>query len=707
MTAVPGLSKTHCPYCSLQCGITLDGATTPVELRPQNDFPTNLGGLCAKGWTAAELLGHPDRLTQPLVRDSRAEPLRPADWDDALNRMVAAFNRSRDTYGRDSVGCFGGGGLTNEKAYQFGKFARVALGTSSIDYNGRFCMSSAANAATRAFGIDRGLPFPLADLAEADAVLLVGSNPADTMPPAMQFLDAGRSRGARHIVIDPRTTATARSGRLHLQPVPGTDLALANGMLHVAIREKLVDESYIAHRTTGFDAVRRAVRLYWPDRVERISGVPERDLYDAVRTLADAEHAIILTARGAEQHRSGSDTVISFINLALALGLPGRRFSGYGTVTGQGNGQGGREHGQKADQLPGYRRLDDPAARAHIAGIWGIDKDDLPQPGPSAYEMLDRLGADGGVRALWVMASNIVVSAPRSAHITARIQALDFLAVSDIFLSETAALADVVLPSAQWAEETGTMTNLEGRVILREAAVAPPDGVRTDLQVMRALAERLGRTGFSDVPEEVFTELRRASAGGKADYAGISYPRIKAEKGVFWPCPSPRHPGTARLFIEDFPTKDRRAHFHPVEHIGSDELPDADYPYYLTTGRLLRQYQSGTQTRRVGPLAEAEPEAVVEMHDTLARRINVRAGDQVRLRTRRGTAVMTARIVSGIRSDTVFAPFHWGGEGNANILTNPALDPHSRMPEFKVCAVALNRADVTNPDNEGGTVDAR
>jgi assimilatory nitrate reductase catalytic subunit len=706
VTPVPRPIKTHCPYCSLQCGITLDATTAPVTLAPQEDFPTNLGALCAKGWTAAELLDHPARLTRPLVRDSRSESLRPTDWDDALDRIVEAFNRSRDIYGRDSVGCFGGGGLTNEKAYQFGKFARVALGTSAIDYNGRFCMSSAANAATRAFGIDRGMLFPLADLAEADAVLLVGSNPADTMPPAMQFLDAGRSRGARHVVIDPRATATARSAQLHLQPVPGTDLALANGMLHIAIREKLIDESYIADRTTGFDAVRRAVRLYWPDRTERITGVPEKDLYDSVRILADAEHAVILTARGAEQHRSGSDTVIGFINLALALGLPGRRFSGYGTVTGQGNGQGGREHGQKADQLPGYRRLDDPVARAHVAQIWGIAADDLPQPGLSAYEMLDRLGTDGGVRALWVMASNVVVSAPRSAHIIERIQALDFLAVSDIFLSETAELADVVLPTAQWAEETGTMTNLEGRVILREAALSPPAGVRTDLQVMRALAQRLGKKGFSDVPEEVFTELRCASAGGKADYAGISYQRIKAEKGVFWPCPSPLHPGTPRLFTEDFPTRDRRAQFHPVEQIGAAELPDDDYPYYLTTGRLLRQYQSGTQTRRVASLAEAEPEAVVEMHDTLARRIDVKSGELVRLRTRRGSAVMTARIVSDIRPDTVFAPFHWGGERSANILTNAALDPYSRMPEFKVCAVALDRADVTSPDPESGTADA-
>jgi assimilatory nitrate reductase catalytic subunit len=684
-------TATHCPYCSLQCGITLDPSVRPVALAAQDDFPTNLGGLCAKGWTAAELLDHPHRLTGPLVRDTREGVLRPASWAEALDRVAEGIASAQERYGRNGVGLFGGGGLTNEKAYQFGKFARATLRTAMIDYNGRFCMSSAANAATRAFGIDRGLPFPLADIAETDALLLVGSNPADTMPPAMQFLDAARARGAQLIVIDPRRTRTAANAQLHLQPVPGTDLALANGLLNVAIREQLIDVDYIARRTTGFDDVRRAVRLYWPDRVERISGVPEADIEAAARILARAQRAMVLTARGAEQHSSGSDTALGFVNLALALGLPGRPFSGYGTVTGQGNGQGGREHGQKADQLPGYRRLDDPAARAHVAKVWGMDPDDLPEPGLSAYEMLDRLGTDGGVHALWVVASNIVVSAPRSGHVTKRLAELDFLVVSDFFLSETAALADVVLPCTQWAEETGTMTNLEGRVILRQAALDPPDGARSDLWVMRELAERLGRPELSDDPEEIFEELRWASAGGKADYAGISYDRIRAEKGVFWPCPSRLHPGTPRLFTEDFPTRSRRAVFHPVEHKGAAETPDDDYPYYLTTGRLLRQYQSGTQTRRVTSLAEAEPEPEVEMHASLAHRIGVGNGDPVALRTRRGRAVMRVRITDGIRADTVFAPFHYGGSGAVNLLTNPALDPHSRMPEFKACAVALER----------------
>lgn len=688
----PAPTKTHCPYCSLQCGITLEVQGERVELAPQDDFPTNRGGLCAKGWTAADLLGHPERLTRPLVRDERGAPLRPATWNEALERIVTAFQAAQRDYGHDAVGCFGGGGMTNEKAYQFGKFARVALRTSAIDYNGRFCMSSAAAACNRSFGIDRGLPFPLADVAGADVILLVGGNPADTLPPAMQYFDEGKARGARHIVVDPRRTATAARADLHLQPVPGTDLALANGLLNVCTREGLIDEEYIERRTTGFEAVRRAARLYWPDRVERITGISENDIVAAARMLAKANRAMILTARGAEQHSSGTDTAQAFINLALALGLPGRPYSGFATITGQGNGQGGREHGQKADQLPGYRKLDDPAARAHVAQVWGIDPAELPSPGRSAYEMLDEIGTPGGVRALWVMASNIVVSAPNSLHIAAQLGELDFLLVSDIFLSETAALADVVLPTTQWAEESGTMTNLEGRVILRRAAVSPPGEVRSDLDVMADLAKRIGVQGFSADSQEVFEELARASQGGKADYRGITYDRIATDQGVFWPCPSPAYADTPRLFTEDFPTPDRRAHFHPVQQGSAPELPDDEYPYYLTTGRVLRQYQSGTQTRRVARLTEGLQEPVAELHPTLARRLGVDDGDKVRLRTRRGEVVMTAQTNHGIRPDTVFAPFHWGGAGNINRLTNPVLDPQSRMPSFKVCAVAVDRA---------------
>ncbi|MBM9466748.1 molybdopterin oxidoreductase family protein [Nakamurella leprariae] len=695
-TASSGVRRrtaTHCPYCSLQCGISLVAGGRPATLEPLEHFPTNRGGLCAKGWTAAELLDHPDRLLTPLLRSvpgDRSSAFRPATWDEALDAIAAAVSTAQHRYGRDAVGIFGGGGLTNEKAYALGKFARVALRTSAIDYNGRFCMSSAATAANRAFGIDRGMPFPVQDIAEARVVLLVGSNPADTMPPVMQWFDQGRAAGAQHIVIDPRRTSTAAGAALHLQPRPGTDLALANGLLHLAVAEKLVDERYVAARTTGFAAARDAARPYWPDRVERITGVPVADLRRTVRMLAEAPSAMVLTARGAEQHSNGTDTAQAWINLALALGLPGRFASGYATVTGQGNGQGGREHGQKSDQLPGYRRLDDPAARAHVAAVWGIDPAELPMPGVSAFEMLDRLGTDGGVRALFVLASNVVVSAPDANRVARRLAALDFLVVSDLFLSETAQRADVVLPTAQWAEESGTMTNFEGRVIRRRQALPPPDGVLDDLQMLCRLAERLGRGEyFSDDPRTVFDELRRASAGGIADYAGITYERIDAEQGVFWPCPAESHPGTPRLFTERFATPDGRARFLPVRYRPPAEAVDAEYPVTLTTGRLLNQYQSGTQTRRLG--GTMVPDPTVQLHPDLARRSGIGADDVVEVRTRRGASVFRAQLSDAIRADTVFVPFHWGGASNANALIEPRLDPSSRMPEFKACAARLRR----------------
>ncbi len=680
---------THCPYCSLQCGMSLHDLDGRPRVGPR-DFPTNRGGLCQKGWTAAELLAPGARLTTPLMRPGRDAPLAPATWDAALDRIAAEFRRARAARSADSVAVFGGGGLTNEKAYWLGKFARVALGTSAIDYNGRFCMSSAAAAATRAFGIDRGLPFPLPDLAAADLIVLAGSNAAETMPPFARWLAEQQARGGALIVIDPRRTPTARRATLHLQVTPGTDLALANGLLHIAIADGLTDEPYIAARTTGFSGVRQATAAYWPERVERITGVTVAELRAAARLLRGARRAVVLTARGAEQHSKGVDTVSAFINLALALGLPGLPGSGFGCLTGQGNGQGGREHGQKADQLPGYRRIDDPAAREHVARVWRVDPSVIPGPGRSAYELLDSLGTADGARALLLMGSNVAVSAPAARRIANRLRALDFLAVCDPVLSETAALADVVLPVTQWAEETGTMTNLEGRVLLRRQAVAPPPGVRTDLEVIAALARRLDAPGEWDPdPERVFDELRRASAGGPADYAGISYQRIAGEDGVFWPCPAPDHPGTPRMFLDRFATPDGRARFVPVEHRPVAEDIDGEYPVYLTTGRLLQHYQSGAQTRRVRVLREARPEPFVEVHPDLALACSLADGDRVRVVSRRGAAEGLVQITDTIRADTVFMPFHWGGRASVNQITNPALDPVSKMPEFKVCAVRL------------------
>jgi assimilatory nitrate reductase catalytic subunit len=684
-------TATHCPYCALQCGMNLIRDNGAVSVAPR-EFPTNKGGLCQKGWTAAELLSSPERLTSPMLRDRREDNLRPASWDEALDRIAAEFTHTRERYGRDAVGVFGGGGLTNEKAYLLGKFARVALRTSNIDYNGRFCMSSAASAGLKAFGIDRGLPFPLEDIPQAEVILLVGANVAETMPPIMQYFEEQRRRGGRLIVVDPRATQTARAASLHLQLTPGSDAALANGLLHIATAQGLLDADFIAQRTTGYEAARRVVASYWPERVERLTGVPVSQLYEAAHTIARARTAMILTARGAEQQSRSVDNVLAFINLALALGKAGKPYCGYGCLTGQGNGQGGREHGQKADQLPGYRRIDDPADRAYVAQVWGVPAETLPGAGRSAYELLSTIGTEGGVRALLVMGSNVVVSAPNAGHIEMRLAALDFLAVADFFLSDTAKLADVVLPTTQWAEEEGTMTNLEGRVLLRRRAVEPSPNVRSDLEILRGIAEQLGYgDAFPSEPRAVFDELRRASRGGAADYSGITYERIARDDGLFWPCTGENHPGTPRMFFDRFATPDGRARFHPIEYRPAAEEPDDDYPMYLTTGRVMAHYQSGTQTRRVAALRKAQPEPFVEIHPAMAKSFGIAENDTVRLTTRRGTAVMKARLSTAIRMDTVFAPFHWGEVARINLLTNPALDPVSKMPEFKVCAVRIDK----------------
>ncbi|QIX25660.1 molybdopterin oxidoreductase family protein [Nocardioides sp. JQ2195] len=688
-------TETHCPYCSLQCGMRLVApagasasplpARTAVEVREWPEFPVNRGALCRKGWTATGLHRHRERLTQPLVRSLVTGELEPTSWESALDLVAARLVALRGEHGPDSIGVFGGGGLTNEKAYQLGKFARVAIGTSQIDYNGRWCMSSAASAGTRALGLDRGLPFPLVDIEHTDVVVLVGSNLAETMPPAARHVAALRARGGQVVVIDPRRTATAEQADVFVQPVPGTDLALAQAVLHQVIADGNVDDAYVASRTSGFAAVQDSVSSWWPERAERVTGVPAPEIRALAALLGAAERVMVLTARGAEQHASGSDIVLGWINVALALGMCGREYAGYGCLTGQGNGQGGREHGQKSDQLPGYRMIDDPAAREHVAGVWGVTPRSLPGRGKSAYELLSSLGEPEGVRALLVFGSNIVVSAPNASFVSSRLDALSLLVVADIVMSETAARADVVLPITQWAEETGTMTNLEGRVILRQQAITPPRGVLSDLAILRGLASRLASPiAFSEDPEEIFAELARASAGGRADYAGISHDRVRKEQGVFWPCPDRAHPGTPRMFLSSFAHADGRARFHVVEHRGAVEQPDAEHPLHLTTGRVLAQYQSGAQTRRVRDLPDDGP--FVEIHPMLARRLGVDDGEEVRLTTRRGTMTAPARVVDTIRPDTVFVPFHWVG---ANLLTNDALDPVSRMPEFKACAVAV------------------
>ncbi|GAA2133007.1 molybdopterin oxidoreductase family protein [Arthrobacter humicola] len=743
-------ADTHCPYCALQCAMTLtspaaltpapqpgsdpvDAAPAPAPaaaVSPANgplltvngrDFPTNRGGLCRKGWTSASLLDHPGRVTEPLLKDDDGVH-RPVSWDEALMRIVSAVKKARAEHGADAVGVFGGGGLTNEKAYQLGKFARLALGTSRIDYNGRFCMSSAAAAGMRAFGLDRGLPFPLADLDAASTILMLGSNVAETMPPFVQHLQGARDAGGL-IVVDPRRSATAAftsdGGGLHLQPLPGTDLALLLGISHVVIHEGLADAAFIAERTAGYDAVVRSVGSFWPERVQSITGVPAGLIRDTARRLADGARkggSYILTGRGVEQHVDGTDTATAAINLSLLLGLPGSARSGYGTLTGQGNGQGGREHGQKADQLPGYRKITDPAARAYMAKVWGVPETLIPGPGLPAVQLLKSLGQPDGVRCLFVHGANVAVSAPDANAVIEGLRSLDFLVVCDFFLSETAAEADLILPVTQWAEEEGTLTNLEGRVLRRRRALTPPPGVRSELWIMTRLAELLhAPSTFSEDPETVFEELRLASSGGLADYSGIDYAMLDRGEAAYWPYPS-GGTGTPRLFLDAFAHADGRAVFTAVTprrrsvsrgSASAAERGSADHlgkPMTLITGRLMEHYQSGAQTRRVAALVEARPEARLQLHPAAAAAQGIADGDYVSISNERGEVSCRAELSTDIRPETVFLPFHFPELESANRLTEAATDPISGMPEFKTSNVWIRPAvsgDVPAGDHSG------
>lgn len=709
-------ADTHCPYCALQCAMTLK---SPADLTPASepgsvpvpveaaalaaaaapvlevsgrDFPTNRGGLCRKGWTSATLLNHPGRVTEPLLKGDDGVH-RPIGWDEALALVTTAVKETRARYGKDAVGVFGGGGLTNEKAYMLGKFARLALGTSRIDYNGRFCMSSAAAAGMRAFGVDRGLPFPLEDLDNAGSIMMLGSNVAETMPPFVQHLKGARDAGGL-IIVDPRRSATANftadGGGLHLQPLPGTDLTLLLGLSHVVIHEGLVDSAFIAERTSGYDAVVRSVNAFWPERVQSITGVPAELIRETARRLADGARkggSYILTGRGVEQHVDGTDTATAAINLSLLLGLPGSLRSGYGTLTGQGNGQGGREHGQKADQLPGYRKITDPAARAHMAGVWGVPEETIPGPGLPAVQLLKSLGQPDGVRCLLVHASNIAVASPDANSVIAGLRSLDFLVVCDFFMSETAAEADLILPVLQWAEEEGTLTNLEGRVLRRRRALQPPAGARSELWIMARLAEALeAPSTYSEDPETVFEELRLASAGGLADYSGIDYAMLDRGEAAYWPYPA-GSTGTPRLFLDAFAHADGKAVMTPVaprrRRAPALNTDPAAKTMTLITGRLLEHYQSGSQTRRVSELLASQPEVKVQIHPAAAASMGITEGSFVSVANERGQVVCRAELSTAIRSETVFLPFHFPELESANRLTEAATDPISGMPEFK------------------------
>lgn len=682
---------THCPYCGVQCGINLLVENEKVVgFEPRYDFPVNDGRLCPKGVTAYLQVHHPDRLTHPLIK--RNGNFEKASWDEALDLVVAKFKEIQAKYGKNALGVYSGSSLTTEKTYLAGKFARVGLGTKYVDYNGRLCMVSAGAGNYKAFGVDRAAN-PWSDIPMAEVLIIAGSNCAETFPILNKFLWQQRDNGGRWIIVDPRATPTARQGDLHLQLKPGTDVAVANGILNVIIREGLIDNDFIAAHTNDWEAARAAAEKFTPDVASQISGVPAERIVAAGQLYGRAKTGMIMHARGIEHHSNGVDNVLSYINIVLATGKIGSAGRGYGTITGQGNGQGGREMGQKADQLPGQRSISDPEHRKYICEVWGISEDELPEAGVSVVEMFDKM-REGEVKGFISLCNNGMVSLPDVNRIRQSLEGLEFNVNIDFLMSEASRYADVILPGTSWAEDEGVTASAEARVIKINKAIEPIGDSRTDWWILCEIAKRMGRGEFFKFssPRDIFDEMRVASKGGKADYYGMSYEKIERQNGVMWPCPTEESTGTPRMF-EDFKfyLPDGKAKFHPIEYKGPKEVPDEEYPLILTTGRVVYQYLSGNQTRRIGFLVQQCPEPYVEIHPETAAKLGISDGERVKVLSRRGEGVFPALVVSTIRRDTIFIPYHWGEQQAANQLTNPALDPVSKIPEYKACSARVER----------------
>ncbi|MGC1660691.1 MAG: molybdopterin oxidoreductase family protein [Candidatus Acidiferrales bacterium] len=687
------LVKTHCCFCGQQCGIQLKvRGNQVIGFEPWEEFPFNHGMLCPKGVKRYMQGGHPDRLLDPLMRTPQG--FRKVSWDESLNFTVARLKEIQEKHGKDSVAIYGGASLISEKSYLLGKFARVALGTRHIDYNGRLCMVSAGTAYKLAFGVDRS-PLPWSDILKAQVVLVAGANVAECAPITTDYLWRCRDAGGKLIIVDPRITPICRNADIYLPVRPGTDMALYMGLLHVILRDKLERRDFISKYTTGFEQVAESVRAWDPRTAGEKTGVPPEAIERAARLFAKADRAIVLHARGVEHQSKGVENCLALINLCLATGNLGREGAGCAMITGQGNGQGGREHGQKCDQLPGQRSISDPEARAHTAKVWGITPEEIPQAGYSAVEIMEAIHR-GEIKALLSCCFNPLVSLPDSKFTQEALEKLEFFGVVDFFMSETAHHADVVLAGSLQEEEEGIGCTNEGRVIHIQKAVDPPGNAKGDSWIYVELAKRLGKEKYFpyNSTREIYEELREASRGGHADYFGITYEKIDKNMGIFWPCPTLEHPGTPRLF-EDGRSfhPDGKHHFLVTEWRESGDPVSAEFPIYLTTGRVVSQYLSGTQTRRIGALLDQYPNPRLEIHPRLADQYQINDGDWVTITSRRNEITLQAMVVKTIRPDTVFIPYHWAGKRSANKLTHRTLDPRSKIPEFKVSACQLRKAD--------------
>jgi formate dehydrogenase major subunit len=663
-----------CPYCSCGCGIYLvveDGRIIGQE--PWKDHPINEGKNCPKGKNAYPFIYAEDRLKTPLVRKNGK--LEETSWEEALDLIAAKFAEASPT----TFGLLASGKNTNEAAYVLQKFARVVMGTNNVEYCGRLCHSPSAAGLGPTVGAGV-MPISQLDLEKADVFFLVGVNLKETFPLMTMRVLRAKARGAKVIVMDPRETATARHlGDIHLQLRPGTDAAVLNGMMRVVLDEGLEDQAFIAARTVGIEDLRQHLAALDLDDMAAISGVPLEKIREAAIAFAKAETGCVLYDQGLNQHTTGADNVKALASLALLVGQYGRPGTGPSPTRGQINGEGTGDMGCLNVFYPGLKRLSEQTVQSFEAA-WGVEG--LPSESGLPYTVMLQK-----VDTLYVVGTNPVMAAPDAYSAREALERVGFLVVQDIFLTETAELADVVLPAATWVEREGTHTWVDRRVQKIDQVVAPPGQAKPDWRVVCELAERMGYQDKFDFScaQDVFEEIRRCVP----TYAGITYERLsRTPGGIQWPCPSEDHPGTPTFFVDKFNTPDGLGHFQTVDYRPPAEMPDEEYPYVLTTGRSIFHYHTGTMSRRTPRLDDEVPQGFVQVNPADAAGGGIRTGDIVRLSSRRGSITVPAQVSTDVPPGVLFVPFHFS-EASANALTNPALDPACKMPEYKVCAARM------------------
>ena len=687
--------KTICPFCGVGCTIAVGvRGNRIVRARGDRQSPVNLGGLCVKGRFGLDFTHHPERLTHPLVRNDgvpravKVDDIKDisavfhtVDWDEALSRCAAGLSATRDRYGSEALGVLSSAKCTNEENYLLQKFARAVLGTNNVDHCARLCHASTVVAAQAAFG-SGAMSNSIEDIAQAEVVMVIGSNTTECHPIIGRRIKQNvRANGARLIVADPRTTELAGLADVHLNQRPGTDVALLNGLMHHLVDAGWCDTEFIHRNCEDFDGFRESLLPYSPDLAESITGVPSEKIRQAAAIFGQAKTAVVVYGMGITQHTTGVDNVMAIANLLLLTGNMGRQGTGFSPLRGQNNVQGACDMGALPNVFPGYQKIDEDLVRTRFAEAWNVDLN--PQSGLALTDMMNAAD-DQTLRGMYIMGENPLMSEPDLVHTRRAMKKLDFLAVQDIFLTETAMLADVILPSAGFAEKDGTFTNTERRVQLVRKALNPPGEARQDWRIIADIADRMGYLMDYASPAAIMEEI----AALTPIYGGILHHRLAQPAGLQWPCWDKHHPGTPRLHVERFTRG--KGKFHVVTYKPPAEAPSAQYPLVLTTGRLLEQYHSGSMSRRSHVLESLEPESHVDINPEDADALGLNEGDVLRVSSPRGEVTTKIHKDKKVPRGLAFMAFHWH-EAPANVLTNAALDPIARIPEFKVGAVRLKK----------------